>query len=184
MSLLRAILENRGSARRYGCLRQPGSLLFSSPEKLYDSPDDPEPRQSGSWPWLLLLRGTCTLYTARRSISVDFHHGFGKGTGGFLWQVVPDTALDDAVCIFGREFLGIRAGGRVRRPIGIAFKGDGGHGDDRSLGEPLFQIVVLRLAFRQAEPPAVVMDYDADMIRVFEGRCAAVEGGIVELPLW
>jgi hypothetical protein len=29
---------------------------------------------------------------------------------------------------------------------------------DRAFGKPLFQIVIFRLAFSQAEPPAVIMD--------------------------
>ena len=50
-------------------------------------------------------------------------------------------------------------------------------------GEPLFQIVIFRLAFGQAEPPAVIVDHDGDVIRVVEGRRAAIERGIVEVPL-
>ena len=81
------------------------------------------------------------------------------------------------------EFLGVGTGVRVGCAIGITFKGDGGHGDDREFGKPLFQLVVFRLAFGQTEPPAVVMDHDGDVIRVVEGRRAAIERGIVELPL-
>src|SRR5918994_1927677 len=67
--------------------------------------------------------------------------------------------------------------------IGITFKGNGRHGDDRTFGKPLFQIVIFRFAFSQAEPPAVIMDHDADVIRVVEGRCAAIERSIIEVPL-
>jgi hypothetical protein len=28
------------------------------------------------------------------------------------------------------------------------------------------------------------MDHDADMIRIVESRCAAIERGIVEVPVW
>ena len=96
---------------------------------------------------------------------------------------MPDAALDDPVRISTREFLGIGTGVRVWCTIGIAFKSNSGHGDVRSLGEPLFQLVIFRLAFSQSEPPAIKMDHDADMIRVVEGRCAALEGGIIEVPL-
>jgi len=34
--------------------------------------------------------------------------------------------------------------------IGVTFKGNGWHGDDRAFGKPLFQIVIFRLAFSQA----------------------------------
>ena len=50
-------------------------------------------------------------------------------------------------------------------------------------GKPLFQIVVFRLAFGQTEPPAVVVDDDGDVIRIVEGRRAAIERGVVEVPL-
>src|ERR1700676_5213306 len=68
--------------------------------------------------------------------------------------------------------------------IGITFKGNGRHGDDRAFGKPLFKNLIFRLAFSQTEPPAVIMDHDADMIRIVEGRCAALERGIVEVPFW
>jgi hypothetical protein len=42
---------------------------------------------------------------------------------------------------------------------------------------------ILRLAFSESEPPTVVMDDDADVIRVVEGCRAAVERGLVEVPL-
>jgi hypothetical protein len=58
-----------------------------------------------------------------------------------------------------------------------------GHGDDRSFGKPLFQIVILSLAFRQTKSPAAVMDDDGDLIWIVEGRCDAIERGIVEVPL-
>ena len=99
-----------------------------------------------------------------------------------MWQIVPDAARDDAVRIAAREFADIGTGLRVRCAIGIAFQGNRRHGDDRTFGEPLFQLVILWLAFGQPEPPTVIVDHDADMIRVVEGRGAAREGGLVEVP--
>src|SRR6266576_3165143 len=93
------------------------------------------------------------------------------------------AALDDPVRIFAREFLGIGTSVGVWCTIGITLKSNGGHGDDRAFGEPLLQIVVFRLAFSQAEPPAVIVDHDVDMVRIVEGRCAAIERGIIEVPL-
>ena len=118
----------------------------------------------------------------RRLVRVDIDDGLGKGLGCFLRQIMPDTARDDPVRIAAREFAGIGAGVRVKCPIGIAFQGHRGHGDVRSLGEPLFQFVIVRLALGQPEPPAISMDHDADMIWIVEGRCAALEGGLVEVP--
>ena len=95
---------------------------------------------------------------------------------------MPNAARDDPVRIVAREFPGIGTGVRVWCPIGIAFQRNRGHGDVRTRGEPLFQLIVVRFAFSQSEPPAIIMDYDADVIRVIEGRGAAFERGIIEVP--
>ena len=55
--------------------------------------------------------------------------------------------------------------------------------DDRKFGEPLFQIVIFRLAFSQTKPPAVIVDHDADVIRVFERHGTAIERRIIKVPL-
>ncbi len=64
----------------------------------------------------------------------------------------------------GDRRIAVRAFGCVS----IALEGDGGNGDHRTCGKAPFQIVVLQLSFGQAQPPAVVVDHDADMIRVVE----------------
>jgi hypothetical protein len=79
------------------------------------------------------------LMRERRSIPVNIEDRLGEGLRRFLRRIVPDAPREHPVRIFAREFLGIRPGVRVRRPVGIPFQGDGGHGDDRSLGQPLFQ---------------------------------------------
>jgi hypothetical protein len=95
---------------------------------------------------------------------------------------VPDSALDDPVYMFAGECFGIRTGIRVWCAIGVTFKGDGGRGDDRTLGKPLFQIVIFRLAFSQGEPSRIIMDCDGDVIRIVKGRRAAIECRIIEVP--
>jgi hypothetical protein len=80
-------------------------------------------------------------------------------------------------------FVGCSVRGR-RNAIGITIKGDRRHSDYGTFGKPLFQIVVLRVAFSQAQPPAVIVNHDADVIRIVEGRCGAIERGIIEIPLW
>jgi hypothetical protein len=117
------------------------------------------------------------------SIAVDLDDGVSKGLRGFLRKIVPDAALDSAVRVFAREPPGIGPGVRVWRAIGITFKSDGGHLDGWTLGKPLFYLGISRLAFSQAEPPAITMDHDADVIRVVEGRCTTIERGIIEIPL-
>src|SRR5208337_4368265 len=70
----------------------------------------------------------------------------------------------------------------MRRPVGVAFQRDRRHAYDRRFGEPLLQIVVFRLALSQPEPPAVIMDHDADMVRIVERCRTAVERRVIELP--
>ena len=95
---------------------------------------------------------------------------------------MADAAGDEPMFIFPGEFFGVSAGVRVRGAIGITLEGDGRHRDDRECGKPLLQLVVFRLALSQAEPPAVVVDHDADVIRIVEGSGAAIECEIVEVP--
>src|ERR1700694_5648895 len=73
------------------------------------------------------------------SETVDLHDSFGKGLRGFLRQVVPYAAPDQPVRILAREFLGIGARVGVWRAVGIAFKGNSGHGNERTFGKPLLQ---------------------------------------------
>ena len=96
----------------------------------------------------------------------------------------PGASGDGAVLVFPREFLCVRRGVRVRRTVGVAFHRNGRDGDDRALRESFFQVVVFRLALSQAQPPAVIVDHDIDVIRVVEGGSAAIERSVVELPLW
>src|SRR5262249_18737176 len=71
-----------------------------------------------------------------------------------------------------------------RRPICIAFHRYGGHRDLGAGGEALFKVVMLGLAFGQTNPPTIIVDDNADMIRVVEGECAALKRGIAEIPFW
>ena len=97
---------------------------------------------------------------------------------------MPNASRDIPVRILASEFLGVSARIRMRCAIGIAFHGDGGYGDDWSFGKALFEIVVFRLAFRQPETPAIVVDDDSDVVRIFERRRTAIERGVVEVPFW
>ncbi len=110
----------------------------------------------------LLSRG------ARFRVSVHVDHGLSKGVWSFLRQIVPYPALEKARRIPARELLPVRTGFRMRRTVGIAFEGNGGHGDDRTPCQSLFELVVPRLALGEAETPSIVMNYDLDMIRVVE----------------
>ena len=71
----------------------------------------------------------------------------------------------------------------MRRAVGVAFERDRGHRDHRPRGELLLELGVLGFAVGEPEPPAVVVDHDRDVVGVVEGRCAALEGGVVEVPL-
>src|SRR5262245_916673 len=109
-------------------------------------------------------------------------HSLGKNLWRLLRQVVPG-ALDRSMLVSARELLDVCTRIRTWRPVRIALKRDGGHGNDREFGKPLFDLVVFRFALSQGEPPAIVMDHDVDVIRVLEGRSATIERGIIEVPL-
>ena len=88
------------------------------------------------------------VYLAGPSITVDVDHRLGEGLRSLLRQIVTDAPRDDAVRVFTGEFLGVGFTVRVRCTIGVTFKGDRGHGDDRTFGKPSLQIVVLRVALQ------------------------------------
>src|SRR4030095_93942 len=117
------------------------------------------------------------------SVGVDVDHRLGKRRWRFLGQIVSDPALDKAVSISARKPLRIRSGVGVGRTIGIAFESNRGNRDDREFGQSLVEGFVLRFAFGECKPPPVVVDHDADVIRIVEGRGTAIERGVVELPL-
>jgi len=79
------------------------------------------------------------------------------------------------VLVFAGEFLRVRTGPRVRCAIGIAFERDGRDADHRELRKPPFQIVIFRLALREAESPAVIVDDDGYVIGIIKRRGAAIE---------
>ena len=60
-----------------------------------------------------------------------------KARGASCGRLCPMPPVSP-VRILAREFPGIGAGIRVRRAIGVAFEGDGGHGDDRDLRRAAF----------------------------------------------
>jgi len=66
--------------------------------------------------------------------------------------------------------------------VAVTFKDDRGHGNSRTVGESLLESVILRFAVSEAEPPTIVVNHDADMIRIVEGRRAAIERRVIELP--
>ena len=97
---------------------------------------------------------------------------------------MANAAGDDPVSILAGEFLTICCGvGRVWRTICIAFEGNGGHGDGRKLSELLFEFVILRFAFSQSNPKAIIVNHDGHVIPIIEGSRGAIECGIVEVPL-
>jgi hypothetical protein len=60
------------------------------------------------------------------------------------------------------------------RSIGITFQCNCGHGNDWAFGKTVLQAIILRLAFNQSEALTIIMDHDADMIWIIEGRCTAM----------
>jgi len=83
----------------------------------------------------------------------DVDDRFGKSLRRFLRQIVFNAARDGPVLISAGEFLRIRARLRMRCTVGIPFKGNGGHADDRALSKSLFQIVKPRRDISLATMP-------------------------------
>src|ERR1700727_1432021 len=117
-----------------------------------------------------------------RSVAVDVDDGLGKSLRSLLRQIVPDAAGDGPMRVLAGELRLVVLRLRMGSTVGVTFEGDRGHGDDGATGESLFQVVVLRLALGHAEPPAIVVDHNADMIWVVKGRGAPAERRVVELP--
>jgi hypothetical protein len=71
----------------------------------------------------------------------------------------------------------------MRSAISVTLHRDGGHADDGLLGKPFLKLVISRLALDETEPPAVTVDHNRDMVRIIESLCAAIEGGVIKIPL-
>src|SRR4051812_44059539 len=108
---------------------------------------------------------------------------FGEGAGRLLRQVMADATGESAMRVASGKLLRVGAGIQMRGAIRVAFERDRRHRDGRKLRELLLERIELRLAFGEPEAPAVVVDGDGDVVRVVERRRAALEGGVVELPL-
>src|SRR5215204_3111004 len=97
------------------------------------------------------------LPSRRSALRGDLNDGIRESLRGFLRQIVPYAALDGPVGVSAGEFLRVGTRVRVWCTIRVAFQCDRRDCDDRRPGEPPFQIVILRLAFSESKPPAVVM---------------------------
>src|SRR5580704_4491869 len=89
-----------------------------------------------------------------KSKAGDINDRLGEGLRGFLRQIVPNAAGDEAVVIFPREPRAVRRLGRMRRTVRVAFHGNRGHSDRGKCGQPLFQVIILSLAIGLAKPGA------------------------------
>src|SRR4051812_2912941 len=69
-----------------------------------------------------------------------------------------------------------------RRAIEITRDGDRRDADRRTARERPLEIVIARLALPEAEPPAIVMNDDRDVIGIVERLRRAIEGRAVERP--
>jgi hypothetical protein len=121
--------------------------------------------------------------TQAPSRSGDVDNRLGESLRRFLRQVVPYAALDQPMRIPAGEFLRVGTGVRVRGTVGVALERYGGHCDHREFSKPPFEVGVFRLPVSQAEPPAVIVNDDSNLVRVVEGGRAARERRLVEAPL-
>src|SRR5206468_5447227 len=83
----------------------------------------------------------------RSALGGDLDDRLGESLRRFLRQIVPDAALDRPVRVPAGEFLRISTWVGMRCAVRVSLERDARHGDDRSFGEPLLQIVIVRLAF-------------------------------------
>ena len=83
-----------------------------------------------------------------QSKTVNVDDRLGKSLRSFLWQIVTDASGNEPVVILGGELAAIGCAGRVDCPVGVAFHGDGRHGDERKRGQPLFEVVIFPLTIR------------------------------------
>src|SRR5258706_12652496 len=87
------------------------------------------------------------------SCVVDVDDGLSEGLRGFLGQIVTDAAFSQPVLVLAGEFVTIRSRLRMRRAVGIAFKRNRRHGDDRSRAQLRLKVIVLGVTGRQPNPP-------------------------------
>src|SRR6478672_9894768 len=77
---------------------------------------------------------------------VDIHDSLSECLGSFLRQIMSDAAGNRPLRVFAGEFVRVSTWLGMRRPIGIPFKSNRGHGDDRGSGQTRLQFVVFGLA--------------------------------------
>ena len=133
----------------------------------------------------LVVRPFQPYVACRRGSLADpayFEDGIGERRRGFLGKVVSDATLDRSVRIGAGELRGICAWVRMWCAVGVTLERDGGHGDDRTFRELFLRLAVSSFAVGESQSLAIVVNRDRDVIRVLEGRDAAIEGGIVEGP--
>src|SRR5260370_26254642 len=116
------------------------------------------------------------------SALADVDNGLRELLRSLLGQIVPDTALHEAMQIFAGELLGVSGGIRMWRTVLIALKGDGRYADLRRGGQLRFQLIQAWIALCQSKPPSIVMDHDIDVIRIIESCRATTQRRVVELP--
>ena len=68
------------------------------------------------------------------------------------------------------------------RTIEIAGNGDRRYSDAWTREDFLLEVAVLRFAVGDAQSPAIIVNYDLDVIGIAERRCRALERRVVELP--
>src|SRR5579863_1361662 len=127
---------------------------------------------------LLLLRGYG--WAALECVYVDYR--FGKFLRSLLRQVVSDATSDEAVFVLAREFFAIGCVDGMRRTVRVPFHCDCRHCNHRTRGQSLLQFVVLRLALRQADSPAVIMNHNVHVVRILKRCSGTIQGAIVEVP--
>src|SRR5438309_2330092 len=119
---------------------------------------------------------------SRRSGGSDIEDRLRKGLRGFLRQIVSHPTINGSVFVLAGEFLGVSAGLRMWRAIGITLERNRGHSNVGTRGKARFQFVILGLAFGQAKSPSIVVNDNAYMIGIVQRGCTPHKRSLVDVP--
>ena len=117
--------------------------------------------------------------------AVDQIYDRGHKHLGFLLRKIMARARHDAVGASTAELrCGCSAIVRWDDPIRSSVQCNRGDRNRRQGRKAALQICVLRIADDKTEAMAIAMDYNIDIVGIVECRCRAVEGRIIEMPVW
>src|SRR5690242_3758118 len=113
----------------------------------------------------------------------DRQYGVGEGCGRLLREIVADAAANRTVLVATGKARSVCRRLWVRRTVGVTLHGNCRHRDRRGCRKRRFGRFVAWLALSEAQPPAIIVDDNRDMVGVVEAAGRAFVSRIVEMPL-